>query len=227
MIAGRTSTRFRQLAAGWLACLACAAWPGAGQLAAQTDEPASQTTAELLEQMRQLRNEVDELRRSTCAPAAPAGLQQTALQVEDVLPAAPGDVPMGLLPEDTADPQSGLPGGEGPLVPGSGDNFPMRVSYRYNGGGGYTSLSTPDGEYSVNLQNLVAFDGTFYDKANIATPVKGFNLPFSRNYLFGNITRDWDYQIAFQESLGSFNVLDMWANYRHSDQFNIRFGRKV
>jgi len=112
-------------------------------------------------------------------------------------------------------------------VPGSGDNFPLQASYRYNAGGGYTSLSTTDGKYSVNLQNLVTLDGTFYNKANINTSQKGFNVPFARNYLFGNITKDWDYQIAFQEALGSFNILDLWFNYRLNDRFNVRFGRMV
>jgi phosphate-selective porin OprO/OprP len=36
-----------------------------------------------------------------------------------------------------------------------------------------------------------------------------------------------DYQFAFQESLGSFNVLDMWGNFRVSDSLNIRVGRMV
>lgn len=193
---------------------------------------------EMLRQIQQLQMEVGELRKNQPQPSwiAPA----TMMQVNSDLPGALPQIgsngstsssalspPVAPSREDIADPGAGLPGGEGPAVPGRGDNFPMKVSYRYNAGGGYTSLSTADGNFTVNLQNLVTLDGTFYDKANINSSEKGFNIPFARNYLFGNITKDWDYQLAFQEALGSFNILELWFNYHLNDQFNVRFGRMV
>ncbi|HEY7328642.1 MAG TPA: porin [Gemmataceae bacterium] len=201
-------------------------------------EQPSVSTDELLRQIQQLRQELGQLRsnqrppnwfspdadlRGFSSPASPPP------QNDGVMSPISSDSGSsdGVMREDVADPAAGLPGGEGPAIPGIGDNFPMRLSYRYNAGGGYTSLSTPDGKFSVNLQNLVALDGTFYDKANINTTWKGFNLPFDRMYLFGNITKDWDYQIAFQEALGSFNILDLWLNFRLNDKFNVRFGRMV
>lgn len=195
-------------------------------------------TQDLLRQIQQLRQEVGQLRKSQ---AQPNGVAPGADgRVDNLFPWTPPrdgdsglsagdapDLPAGAAREDVAEPGAGLPGGEGPVVPGVGDNFPMRLSYRYNAGGGYTSLSSADGRYTVNLQNLVTLDGTFYDKANINTSQKGFNIPFARNYLFGNITRDWDYQIAFQEALGSFNILDLWFNFHLDDRLNVRFGRMV
>jgi phosphate-selective porin OprO/OprP len=196
------------------------------------------STEELNQQVQQLRQEVRELRKNQRQPngTTPADDVQGESGVPGAPPGNDGTGPSsgngagrsaGASSEDTADPGAGLPGGEGPVVPGRGDNFPMKVSYRYNAGGGYTSLSSTDGRFTVNLQNLVTLDGTFYDKANINTIQKGFNVPFARNYLFGNITKDWDYQIAFQEALGSFNILDLWLNYRVNDQLNVRFGRMV
>ncbi len=195
---------------------------------------AGPSSQDLLGQIEELRQQINQLQARQAQP----GIPTTSPVVPPKTNGADGDVPAsdarptsngsaGLSREDTADPGAGLPGGEGPAVPGSGDNFPMKLSYRYNAGGGYTSLSTRDGDFSVNLQNLLALDGTFYNKASVNTTEKGFNLPFSRNYLFGNITKDVDYQIAFQESLGSFNVLDMWGNLRVCDPLNIRVGRMV
>jgi phosphate-selective porin OprO/OprP len=201
-------------------------------------EDVSVSADDLLRQIQQLRLDLDELRKNQRPPNwlnPDADVQEFSVlpfprpQNDDSVlsPSNDSGRSTSVLPEDVADPGAGLPGGEGPAIPGIGDNFPMRLSYRYNAGGGYTSLSTPDGKYSVNLQNLIALDGTFYDKANINTTQRGFNLPFERMYLFGNITKDWDYQIAFQEALGSFNILDLWLNFHLNDKLNVRFGRMV
>lgn len=179
---------------------------------------------ELLRELRELRQQVQQLQalQSQPAPGANFGAPGPRNLSGQGLYGAPDG-----SREDTANPAAELPGGEGPVVPGSGDNFPLGVSYRYNSGGGYTSLATKDGEFTLNLQNLVALDGTFYDKSNVNTNEKGFNLPFTRNYFFGNITQNIDYQLAFQESLGTFNFLDMWANFELSEKLNIRVGRMV
>jgi phosphate-selective porin OprO and OprP len=211
---------------------------GDDQILNSPAEEAPVSTEELLRQVQQLRQEVRELRQNQIQPnglAPPVDGKEYSAPPWSLLPFDGGDSSSssesgrseGVSPEDIAEPAAGLPGGEGPVLPGIGDNFPLNVSYRYNAGGGYTSLSSADGNYTVNLQNLVTLDGTFYDKANINTTQKGFNIPFARNYLFGNITKDWDYQIAFQEALGSFNILDLWFNYRRNDKFNVRFGRMV
>lgn len=170
------------------------------------------------------------------APEAFQQLHQQVSQLETLQVVPPGLPDSGAFapvgppvasPEDTANPAAELPGGEGPVVPGSGQSFPLGVSYRYNAGGGYTQLASEQGEFTFNMQNLFALDGTFYDHANVNTSEKGFNLPYTRNYFFGNITKNIAYQLAFQESLGTFNVLDMWANFEFSEQFNVRLGRMV
>lgn len=104
---------------------------------------------------------------------------------------------------------------------------PFFVSYGYNFGGGYTQLSDANEEYTVKLQNQMTIDGTFYDQANMPTSEKGFNIPFYRTYLYGNITKDWDYQLAVQGFLGQFNVLDAWVNYTFDDSLHIRAGRML
>lgn len=109
----------------------------------------------------------------------------------------------------------------------SNDRIPFGVSYGYNFGGGYTQLADPDEEYTVRLQNQLTLDGTFYEQPNMPTAEKGFNIPFYRTYLYGNITKDWDYQFAVQGFLGQFNVLDAWVNYTVNDALHIRAGRML
>ncbi len=111
------------------------------------------------------------------------------------------------------------------------DVFPIKGSYRYNfgtgalGGGGYFHLGDEDEEFTVNLTNQITVDGTFFDRQNMPTIEQGFNVPFARTFLYGNITKNWLYQIGTQGFLGQFNLLDMWMAYRASDKLTIRFGK--
>ncbi|HEU5117100.1 MAG TPA: porin, partial [Isosphaeraceae bacterium] len=107
------------------------------------------------------------------------------------------------------------------------DDFPLKLSYKYNFGGGYTQLSDDDGEFTLKFQNQLTADGTFYDRQNIPTSEKGFNVPFQRAYLYGNITKNWEYQLAEQGFLGSFNLLDMFINAHFSDKIQFKFGRML
>ena len=114
----------------------------------------------------------------------------------------------------------------------SEDIFPFGASYRYSsnatgplGGGGYTHLGDPNDEYSVNLTSEITLDSTNFDRQNMPTAEQGFNIPFARTFLFGNITKDWNYQIGTQAFLGTFNLLDMWATFKVADWLTVRFGK--
>jgi phosphate-selective porin OprO/OprP len=111
------------------------------------------------------------------------------------------------------------------------DNFPLTAKYRYNfgtgalGGGGYTQLGDEDGEFTINLTNQVTLDGTFFDRQNMPTIEQGFNVPFARTFLYGNITKNWIYQVGTQGFLGQYNLLDVFGAYRFGDALTVRFGK--
>ena len=107
------------------------------------------------------------------------------------------------------------------------DDFPLMVKYKYNFGGGYFQLSDKSGEFTLKLQNQVTADGTFYDRQNIPTTERGFNIPFQRLYLYGNITKNWEYQVATQGFLGSFNLLDAFINAHFDDRVQFKMGRML
>ncbi len=82
---------------------------------------------------------------------------------------------------------------------------PIKARYKYNhnatgplGGGGYFSFSSPDDEFSLNVTNQITVDGTFVDRARLPTNEQGFNIPFARSFIYGNITEDWSYQVGVQ-----------------------------
>ena len=115
---------------------------------------------------------------------------------------------------------------------GPDDKFPLVSTYKYSynatgplGGGGYTRFATPDDEFTVNVTNQITVDGTFFDRQHMPTTEQGFNVPFARTFLYGNITKNWIYQVGTQGFLGSFNLLDLWMGYRFGDWLTIRAGK--
>ena len=53
----------------------------------------------------------------------------------------------------------------------------------------------------------------------------GITNPRTRVYFYGHLTRPFSYEFSFQESYGTLNLLDSYINYRHSDAYNLQFGR--
>jgi phosphate-selective porin OprO/OprP len=102
--------------------------------------------------------------------------------------------------------------------------LPIDVSYRYNAGGGYLHFRTPDDTFTLDIQNQLTADGTFYSLRDPDTFEKGFNIPFYRLYFMGNLLGNWEYLASLQQSLGSFNVLDMYVGYKFADELNVRVG---
>ena len=112
------------------------------------------------------------------------------------------------------------------------DDFKLNMSYRYSsnatgplGGGGYFHVADENDEFSVNLTNQITVDSTNFDRQNMPTIEQGFNIPFARTFIYGNITKDWNYQIGTQGFLGTFNLLDLWMTYKVADWLSIRAGK--
>ena len=97
-------------------------------------------------------------------------------------------------------------------------------SYNYNFGGGYLQLQSRDKDFTFQIQNQLTLDGTFYSLDNANTLEKGFNVPFYRLYFMGNFLEKWEYLASVQQSLGSFNILDVYAGYLFNEELNIRVG---
>lgn len=96
--------------------------------------------------------------------------------------------------------------------------------YRHNAFGGYTHFESDDGDFVLNFQNQVTIDGTFHDIGRPATIIQGFNVPFLRNYVYGNVLKDYEYLVSTQFFIDRFNILDSFVGYKFDDAVNFRFG---
>jgi phosphate-selective porin OprO/OprP len=110
----------------------------------------------------------------------------------------------------------------------------VHARYGYNadatgplGGGGYFMASTANDEFSVALTSQITVDGTFYNHNRMKTDEQGFNIPFARVYLYGNITKYVSYQVGVQGFIGTFNLLDAFFAWHLSKHWSLRFGKAL
>lgn len=108
------------------------------------------------------------------------------------------------------------------------DHFPLGAAYKWNSGGGYTAFATPDAEFTLNVQNELAADGAFFDRQNTGGALlNGFNIPIQRLYLYGNVTKFWEYQVSEQTFVGSMNLLDAFVNVHYDDRIMFKMGKHL
>ncbi|WP_337175020.1 porin [Paludisphaera sp.] len=112
------------------------------------------------------------------------------------------------------------------------DIHPLKSRYKYHhdgtgplGGGGFFSFSDVDDEFSLNVSHQITVDGTFFDRANLPTIEQNFNIPFARQFFYGNITKDWSYQVGTQGFLGTYNLLDLFMTWHLSNNISLRAGK--
>lgn len=198
--------------------------------------------AEILAELRKLRSEVAEARQLK-AQVESLRRELDAVKSGGAPPASVPDVPNvgesgqpgGSLPGWVTDAaRGGHSGGTGP-APGAKDGDtppPIRGRYKYNadatgpfGGGGMFSFSDPNDEFVLNITNQLTIDGTFFDRANLPTIEQNFNIPFARTFFYGNITKDWSYQIGTQGFLGTYNLLDAFVSWHLTPNITLRAGK--
>jgi phosphate-selective porin OprO and OprP len=184
-------------------------------------------TRQLKDQVIQLQNEVYNLRSSGLAPAnrdfasvvggeaaAPSG------PAPSVAPRSPGET----MTSHTLD----TGGSRNDTLT---DMLPLGFRYRYQStaegpfaGGTYSQISDPNEEFVLKFQNQVTVDSTNHDRLNMPTTEQGWNIPFGRTGIWGDVTKNFGYQVSLQYFLGEINLLDMFATYQW-DTFKLRFGK--
>jgi phosphate-selective porin OprO/OprP len=188
-------------------------------------------TRQLKDQVIQLQNELANMRSSGLAPAS----RDFASVVGSSAPAAAG-------PELVGPPAPSATRGEtmtthtimdtgGSRNDTLTDFLPLQFRYRYNStaegtvaGGTYFQASDPNDEYVLKFQNQLTADSTNFDRLNMPTTEQGWNIPFGRTTVWGNVTKNYGYQAVLQYFLGEINLLDLFATYQW-DKFKIRFGK--
>jgi len=211
--------------------------PAAGQ-------PATVTNAELLEELRKLKSEVAETRQLKdqviqlqnevynlrSSGLAPANRDFSSVVGGEVT--APGGAGPSVAPRSPGETMTShtLDTG-GPRNDTLTDMLPLGFRYRYQStaegpiaGGTYSQISDPNDEFVLKFQNQVTVDSTNFDRQNMPTTEQGWNIPFGRTGIWGNVTKNFGYQVTLEYFVGDINLLDMFATYQW-DKFKLRFGK--
>jgi phosphate-selective porin OprO and OprP len=112
-----------------------------------------------------------------------------------------------------------------PGVPGEGqvNMIPLLAKYD-NDRLGYL-MESDDQEFSLRFNSLLQVDSRIYARQNQMSTLSDLNIPRARIYFSGRMTKPIEYQLSFQKSLNSFDLLNAYLNFHYDDRFQVRFGR--
>jgi phosphate-selective porin OprO/OprP len=95
--------------------------------------------------------------------------------------------------------------------------------YNYNLQG--FEFATEDEELTLKFRALAQADGKFFENSGQVPVSSGFTVPRSRLYFDGHLTRPIEYQISFQQSYDTFNILNLFLNFNYDKRLQFRMGR--
>ncbi len=101
--------------------------------------------------------------------------------------------------------------------------LPLTVRYNYEHEG--LQFTTDDDELSLKIRVMLQADWRQYQQANSDPVSSGFFLPRARFYFTGHITRPIEYNISFQRSYNTLNLLNAFVNFNYDQRVQFRFGR--
>ncbi len=128
----------------------------------------------------------------------------------------PGDNTAPVLSEDSARPSRSAGPSKGARA------LPLKAYYdqqRY----GYL-MQSDDSEFELRFNALLQTDARIY--TNTMNPVvNDIDMPRMRMYFSGRMTRPFEYQLSFQRSTNSLDVLNAFINIHYDDRFQLKIGR--
>ncbi|MBV8554180.1 MAG: hypothetical protein JO116_01360 [Planctomycetaceae bacterium] len=105
------------------------------------------------------------------------------------------------------------------------DLLPLRAFYdtNYDRRYGYV-LQTLDPEYELRVNGEVQVDSLIYDKDQNPV-VDTLDIPRARLYFSGRVTKPIEYQISFQRTVNTFDLLNAYLDFRYDERVQLRIGR--
>jgi phosphate-selective porin OprO/OprP len=193
--------------------------PGGAVMAGSRETQLQDEVRELKEMVRQLSTRVEEL------SAAQAKGQRPGESKSYLGPRPPGSPPAVENRERT--PEGGGGGTRGGYQQGVGNRnlgeIHLDTFYGYNRGG--FEWATEDNELTLKLRALLQADAKFFQPSGQSPVASGFTVPRTRLYFDGFLTRPIEYQLSFQESYDSFNILNVFLNFNYDKRLQFRMGR--
>jgi phosphate-selective porin OprO/OprP len=114
----------------------------------------------------------------------------------------------------------------GPGTEPERDRVPLRaynaLSYRNRYG---FVLQSENEEFELRVNGLAQLDSRMYSQHNQVPVINDLDMPRIRLYFSGRLTKRVEYQLSFQRSTNSLDILNAYVNLHLDDRFQIRAGR--
>ncbi|MDR3637638.1 MAG: porin [Isosphaeraceae bacterium] len=86
-------------------------------------------------------------------------------------------------------------------------------------------FQTKDQEYELRVNGLLQLDSRNYGQPNQSPVLNDFDIPRMRLYFSGRLTKPIEYQLSFQRSTNSLDILNAYINFRYDERLQFRAGR--
>jgi phosphate-selective porin OprO/OprP len=86
-------------------------------------------------------------------------------------------------------------------------------------------FQSEDSEYELRLNGLLQVDSRNYQPQNQVPVVNDINIPRARFYFSGRLTKPIEYQLSFQRTNNTFDLLNAYFNFRYDERLQLRIGR--
>jgi phosphate-selective porin OprO/OprP len=96
---------------------------------------------------------------------------------------------------------------------------------RYSYGREGIQFESEDGEFYLKFRYLLQADARYFSPGNEKPVTDGFYFPRGRLYFDGRVTKQFEYQISFQQAYDSFNLLNAFLHYNYDQRLQFRIGR--
>jgi phosphate-selective porin OprO/OprP len=112
-------------------------------------------------------------------------------------------------------------------VPRAGrDLLPLRAFYDQNYQHRYGYLfQSENQEFELRVNGELQVDSRIYEQQHQNPVVSDLDIPRARIYFSGRLTKPVEYQLSFQRSNNSLDLLNAYLNFDYDDRLQLRFGR--
>src|SRR5512135_74925 len=106
------------------------------------------------------------------------------------------------------------------------DLLPLRAFYDQNYQRRYGFLfQSENQEFELRVNGLFQADSRIYEQQHQNPVVSDLDIPRARIYFSGRLTKPIEYQISFQRTVNSFDLLNAYLDFRYDERLQLRFGR--
>jgi phosphate-selective porin OprO/OprP len=86
-------------------------------------------------------------------------------------------------------------------------------------------LETDDEEFQLQFHSQIQAESRVYQQGGMVPAAGGFDIPRARAIFNGRLTKALEYDLSIEAAYGTINLLNAFLNFKASEQFMVKVGR--